>query len=178
MHKLPAPQRIPQPAPARAGGALGLGLRDGCGPGLGSVARQLRRVLGLVCGVQPDAQRVSAILGPGALSAAIHLRGVGPALGDPPVGLGCRGSGLRLVGAITLRFCPFVRLIRSIPLEIGGFLGPVCTLALALHGFVHGIMTGRLSGRLLGRTRARLHVRVVGHEYKCPAIVAGLGPPA
>jgi hypothetical protein len=168
----PAPQHIPQPAPARAGGALSFSLYDRRNLGLGSIARRLGRTLGLLGGVQPGAQRIGAILGPvrptlggldlGALGAAIRVRGVGPARGGPPVGLGCRGPGFRPIRAIALRLSPFLRLIRPLPLKIGRPLGPVRPLALTLQGRVHGVLTGRLSGRLFGRTRARLHVCVVG----------------
>jgi hypothetical protein len=187
-HKLPTPQHIPQPPPARAGGALGLSLPDRRNLCLGSVARCLRRVLGLLGGIQPDPQRVGAILGPlrptlgglgpGTLGAAIRVRGIGPALGGPPIGLGCLGPGFRPIRAITLRISPFLRLIRPLPLKIGHPLRPGGPLALVLQGRVHGIMTRRLPGRLFGRTRARLHVRVFRHQDQRPAIVAGLGPPA
>jgi hypothetical protein len=186
-HKLPAPQRLPKPAPSRAGGALCLSQRDRRNLRLGSVPRRQRRALDLLGGVEPGTQRVGAILGPVrsalgglcpiALGAAICVRGVGPTLGGPPVGFGCLGPGFRPIRAIALRFSSFVRLIRPKPFKIGHLLGPVRPLAFALQGFLHGVMTGRLSSRLFGRTRARLHLRIVGHQDERPAIVAGLGPP-
>jgi hypothetical protein len=183
-HTLPAPQRVPQPAPARAGNALGLGPRDRRNLCLGGVPRRLRRALGLLGGVHPGAQRVGAILGPmcpalgglgpGALGAAIRVRRVGPALGGPPVSLSCRGSGFRQTRAIALRISPFLRLVRPKPLKISRLLSAARPFLLALQSRVRGVMTGRLSGR----SRARLHLRVVGHLHKRPAIVAGLGAPA
>ena len=153
--------------PARAGGTLCLSLRNRRNLRLGSVPRRLRRALDLLGGIEPGTQRVGAILGP-----------VRPPLGGPPVGFGCLGPGFRPIRAITLRLGPFLRLIHPKPLKIRRLLGPVRPLAFALQGFVHGVMTGWLSSRLFGRTPARLHLCVVGHQDKCPAIVAGLAPPA
>jgi len=154
--------RVPAPP---AAGASASGRRARPRParsrnlGLGSIARRLRRALGLFGGVQPGAQCVGAILG----SVRPTLGGLGP--------------GFRPIRAIALRISPFLCLIRPLPLKIRRPLGPVRPLVLALQGSVHSVMTGRVSGRMFGRTRARLHVRVGGHQDQRPAIVARLGPP-